>query len=145
GLVAAEFVGVAEGAVHDAVFGEDNGVVEGAAADETHGAERLNIGCEAKGARAGENLAEGFGIDEEFDLLLADEGMGEVDVAADAKFVGGVDVNGGAIFDDFDGLEDPEVAALAAKAAEAGLIEELKEGLGRAVENGNFNVVEVYK
>ena len=33
GLVAAEFVGVAEGAVHDAVFGENDGVIERAAAD----------------------------------------------------------------------------------------------------------------
>jgi len=143
--VAAEFVGVAEGAVHDAVFGEDNGVIEGAAADEAHGAERLDIGFEAEGAGAGENLAKGFRIDEQFDLLLADERMGEVDVAADAEFVGGMDGDAAAVFDDFNGLEDAEITALAAKAAEAGLIEKLEERLGGAVENGNFNVVEVYK
>jgi hypothetical protein len=72
GLVAAEFVGVAEGAVHDAVFGEDDGVIEGAATDQAHGAERLDIGFEAEGAGARENLAEGFAIYEQFDLLLAD-------------------------------------------------------------------------
>ena len=33
GFVTAEFVGVAEGAVHNAVFGEDDGVIERATAD----------------------------------------------------------------------------------------------------------------
>ena len=143
GLVAAEFVGIAEGAVHDAVFGEDDGVIERAAADQTHGAERLDIGFEAEGAGAGENLAEGVGIDEQFDLLLADEGMGKIHVAANAEFVGGIDADAAAVFDDFDGFEDAEVAAFAAKAAEAGLIEELKKRLGGTVENGDFDVVEV--
>jgi len=141
--VAAEFVGIAEWAVHDAVFGEDDCVIEGAAADQTHGAERLDIGFEAEGAGPGENLAEGFGIYEDFDLLLADERMGKINVAADAEFVGGIDGDAAAVFDDFDGFEDFEVAAFAAKAAEAGLIEELEERLGGTVENGDFDVVEV--
>lgn len=141
--MAAEFVGVAEGAVHDAVFGKDDGVVEGAAADEAHGAEGFDIGIEAEGAGAGENLAEGFAIDEQFDLLLADKGMGEVDVAADTELVGGIDADAAAVFDNFDGLENFKVAAFAAEAAEAGLIEESEEGLGRTVKDGDFNVVEV--
>jgi len=103
-LVAAEFVGVAEGTVHDTVLGEDDGVIEGAAADEAHGAERLDIGLKAEGAGAGEDLAEGFGIYDHFDFLLADEGMGKIDVAADAEFVGGIDADAAAVLDDFDGL-----------------------------------------
>jgi hypothetical protein len=145
GFVAAEFVGVAEGAVHDAFFGEHDGVLERAAADQAHGAERLDIGFEAEGAGAGENLAEGIGIDEQFDLLLADERMGEVNVAADAKFIGGIDGDTAAVFDDFDRFQDAKVAALAAKAAEAGLIEELKERFGGTVQDGNFDVVEIDK
>jgi hypothetical protein len=141
--VAAEFVGIAEGAVHDAVFGEDDGVIERAAADEAHGAERLDIGFEAESAGAGENLAKGFGIDEQFDLLLADLRMGEVNVAADAEFVGGIDADAAAVFDDFDGLEDAEVASFAAKAAEASLIKQLEERFGRAVQDGDFDVVQV--
>src|SRR5690348_11065810 len=89
GLVAAKFVGIAEGAVHDPVFGENDGIVERTAADEAHGAEGLDIGFKAKGAGAGKNLAEGVGIDEQFDLLLADQGMGKINVAADAELVGG--------------------------------------------------------
>jgi hypothetical protein len=143
--VTAELVGIAEGAVHNAVFGEDDGVIEGAAADEAHGAERLDIGFETKGAGAGKNLAEGFRIDEHFDLLLAYERMGEINVAANTKFIGGIDADAAAIFEDFYGLEDTEVAALAAEAAETGLIEELEERFCGAVENGNFDVVEVNK
>ena len=142
-FVAAEFVGIAEGAVHHAVFGEDDGVIERAAADQAHGAERLDIGFEAEGAGPGKNLAERVGIDEEFDLLLADEGMRKVDVTTDAKFVGGIDADAATVFDDFDRFEDAEVAAFAAKAAEAGLVQELEKRLGGTVEDRDFNVVEV--
>lgn len=76
-------------------------------------------------------------------MLLADERMGEINVAANAEFVGGINADAAAVFDDFDGLEDAEVAASAAKAAEAGLIEKLEERFGGTVENGNFDVVEV--
>src|SRR5258707_8590514 len=141
--MAAEFIGIAEGTVHYTVFGEDDGVIERAAADQAHGAERLDIGFEAEGAGARENLAEGFAIYEQFNLLLADERVGKIDVAADTEFVGGIDGNAAAVFDDFDGLEDFKVAAFSTEAAEDGLIEELEEGLGGTVENGNFDIVEV--
>jgi hypothetical protein len=143
GLVAAELVRVAEWAVHDAIFGEDDGVVESAAADEAHGSERLDIGFEAEGTGTGENLAERVGIDEQFDLLLADEGMGKIDVTANAEFVGGIDADSATVFDDFDWFEDADVAAFAAKAADAGLIEQLKERLGGTVQDRDFDVIEV--
>jgi hypothetical protein len=76
-------------------------------------------------------------------LLLADERVGKINVTADTEFVGGIDTDAAAVFDDFDRLEDAEVAALAAEAAESGLIEELEEGFGGAVEDGDFYVVEV--
>lgn len=114
GFVAAELVGIAERAVHDAVFGKDDRIVEGAAADQAHRTERFDIGFEAEGAGAGENLAKRFGIHEQFDLLLADERMGKVNVAADAEFVGGINADAAAVFDNFDGLENLEIAAFAA-------------------------------
>jgi hypothetical protein len=69
--------------------------------------------------------------------------MGKINVAADAELVGGIDGNASAVFDDFDGLEDFEVAAFATKAAEAGFVEKLEERLGGTVEDGDFDVVEV--
>lgn len=141
--MAAKFVGIAEVAVHDAVFGKDDGVIEGASANEAHGAEGFDIGFEAEGAGARENLAEGIGIDEYFDLLLADEGMGKIDVAADTELVGRIDADAAAVFDDFDRFEDSKVATFAAQATKAGLIEELEKRLGGTVENGDFDIVEV--
>jgi hypothetical protein len=71
--------------------------------------------------------------------------MGKVDVAADTEFVGGMNGDAAAVFDDFDRFEDAEVASLAAKAAEACSIEELEKGLGGTIEDGDFNVVDVDK
>jgi hypothetical protein len=142
-FVAAEFVRVAQRAVHDPILGEDDGVIERASADEAHGSERLDIGFEAEGAGAGKNLPERVGIDEKFDLLLSDKRMREVDVAADTELVGWIDGDAAPVFDDFDRFEDAEVATFAAKAAEAGLIEQLKERFGGTVQDGNFDVVEV--
>ena len=141
--MASKFVGIAEVAVHDPVFGEDDGVIEGASANETHGAEGFDIGFEAEGAGARENLAEGIGIDEYFDLLLADEGVGKIDVAADTELIGGIDADAAAVFDDLDRFEDFKVATFAAQATKACLIEELEERLGGTVEDGDFDVVEV--
>jgi hypothetical protein len=143
GLVAAELIRIAEGTVHDAVFGEDDGIIEGAAADEAHRAEWFNIGFEAESAGAGENLAERMGIYEYFDFLLADQRVGKIDVAADMEFVGGMNGDATAVFDDFDRFEDAEIASLAAKAAKACSIEELQERLGGTIEDGDFDVVDV--
>jgi hypothetical protein len=71
--------------------------------------------------------------------------MGKINVAANTKFIGGIDADAAAIFEDFYGLADTQVAALAAEAAETGLIKELEERFCGAVENGNFDVVEVNK
>jgi hypothetical protein len=141
--VAAEFVGVAQRAVHHAVFGEDDGIVERAAADKAHGAKWLDIGFKAESAGTRENLPEGFGIHNHFDLLLTNERMGKIHVTADTEFVSGIDANAAAVFDDFDRLEDAKVAAFAAKAAESGLIEKPEERLGGTVQDGNFDVIEI--
>jgi hypothetical protein len=88
-------------------------------------------------------MAERIGIYEQFDLLLADQWVRKIDVAADTEFVGGIDGDATAVFDHFDGLADAEIASLAAKAAEAGSIEELEKGLGGTIEDGDFDVVDV--
>jgi hypothetical protein len=142
GFVATEFVRVAERTVHDPVFGEDDGVIQGAAADKAHGAKRLDIGFEAEGARTRENLSKRFGIHEHFDLLLADERVGKIHVAADTEFVCGIDANAAAVFDNFDRFEDAKVTALATKTAESSLIQELEERLCGTVKDGNLDVIQ---
>src|SRR5882757_4864884 len=69
--------------------------------------------------------------------------MRKINVAADSEFIGRMDSNAAAVFDDFDGLEDFKVAAFSTEAAEACLIKELEEGLGGTVEDGDFDIVEV--
>jgi hypothetical protein len=76
-------------------------------------------------------------------LLLADEGVGKIDVAADTELVGGIDADAAAVFDDLDRFEDFKVAPFAAQATKAGLIEELEERLGGTIEDGDFDIVEV--
>ena len=48
-----------------------------------------------------------------------------------------------AVFDDFHRLEDFEEAAFSAEAANAGLIEQLHERLGGAIEDGNLDVINI--
>ena len=142
-LVAAEFIGETERAVHDPIFREHNGVIERAAANQAHGAERLNVGLKAESAGTRKNSAEAFRVDGHFHFLLTDLRVGKIDVAANVKFVGGIDADAAAVIDDFDGLEDFKESAFAAEAADARLIEQLHERFGGTIENGDLDVIDV--
>jgi hypothetical protein len=71
--------------------------------------------------------------------------MREINITANVEFIGGVDANAAAVFDNFDRFQDFQETALAAEAANTGLIQQLHEGLGRTVKNGNFDVVDIDK
>jgi len=72
------------------------------------------------------------------------DGRGEVDGVVDGVAFAGVDSDELAAFADFDGFEDAEVLALAALALEAGGVDGLDVGVGGAVEDGDFEVVDFY-
>jgi len=143
GFVAAELVGVTKRAVHDAVFGQNDGVFQRASADESHGAERLDITFKTKCAGAGKNVPEGLCVDDHFHLLLTNKRVGKIDVAANAKFIGGIDADLAAVFDNFHRLDNPQITALAAEIANAGLIDQLHEWFGGAIQNGNFDGIDI--
>src|SRR5580704_16637413 len=63
GLVAAKFVREAQRPVHHAVVGQDNGIFQRTAANQAHGAERLDVTLEAKGPRTGQEMAKSVGVD----------------------------------------------------------------------------------
>src|SRR2546422_401457 len=63
GLVPAKFIGKAQGPVHDAIVGEHDSVFKRAAANQTHGLERLDIAFEAKRTGASKQVAEGLRAD----------------------------------------------------------------------------------
>src|SRR5579863_5275988 len=84
-FVAAEFVGKAQRAVHDAVGGEHNGVLQRTAANQSHGAQGLNVALKTKSASTGQKMAEGFRAHQHFDFLLAYQGVSKIDVTANAE------------------------------------------------------------
>src|ERR1700722_11775792 len=63
GLVATKLVGKAQWTVHHAIACEHDGVVEGAAADKAHGAERLDISFKTKRPSTRKEIAEGVRTD----------------------------------------------------------------------------------
>src|SRR5262249_17347848 len=122
-LVPSELVGETQGAVHDAVLGEDDGVFEGATADQPHSAQWVDVAFETKGSGAGEQMAESLGADDHFDFLLPYERVEKIDVTPDAELVRGENGDAPVAFDNFQGFTDAKVATLAALATNSGTLE----------------------
>ena len=142
-FVTAEFVGEAERAVDDGGVGKDEGVFVGTAADEAHFAHAVEVALEAESAGGSEQVAEGVAIDVKIDVLAADGGMREVDGAPDAEFFSGINADAAAGIGDFEWLKNAEITPAAAEGADTGMAEHFDEGLSGAVEDGNFDGVEV--
>jgi len=144
-FVAAKFVVEPQWAIHHTIVGQHNRVIERTAANQPHGPKRFNFPFETEGTRPRQQLAKAFLTDVHFELLLANEGMGEIHEALHMKFGGGVDANAPAIFDDFERLQDFQVTPPFAQTARAGLLEHLHEWLGRAIEDGHLDGVNIDK
>src|SRR5882724_5906225 len=144
-LVAAEFVRKAQRAIHDAIVGKDNGVIERAAADQAHGAQGLDVALKTKSSCASEQLPEGLREHDHFNLLLTYERMRKVHVTLDAKFVGRIDADAAILFYHFYGFNNLEVAAATTQAADAGLFEKLEKRFSGTIEDGDFDRVDVNK
>src|ERR1700757_2409864 len=69
--------------------------------------------------------------------------MRKIDVALNAKLVGGIDADAAILFNDFDRMDDLKIAAAATEAANASLIQELQERFGRAIEDRNLDGINV--
>jgi hypothetical protein len=141
-FVADELVGKAERAADNAAAGDDDGVGVGDAADQAHVAEFLLVFAEAEGARGRDGFAVGAGGEVERDVLQAD-GRGEVDAVGDGVAVAGVDAEEFVAVADLDRLEDAEVLAAAALHFEAGVLDGFDVRQGGAVEDGEFEIVEL--
>ena len=139
--MAAKFVGEPQWAIHHAIVGQHNRVIERTAANQPHGSKRFNFPFETEGTRPRQQLAKAFLANVHFELLPANKGMREIHEAFHMKFVGGVDADAPAIFDDFQRPQDFQVTAPFAQPACAGLLEHLHERLGRAIEDGHLDGV----
>src|SRR5260221_3424378 len=88
-------------------------------------------------------MPEGFRAYDHLHLLLADEGMRKIHVAANTELVGRVDTNPPVTLDDLQRLQNFEEAALAPESASASFLEHLHERLRRAIEDRHFDGIDV--
>src|SRR6266436_29425 len=139
----AKFIWKMQGPVHDAIVGENDGVFKRAAANQTHGLERLNVTFEAKRPGASKQVAEGLGADHHLYFLLADQRVHEIHVAAHTKFIGGIDADAAVAFDNFERLQNLHVAAPSAELSNAALLQHLHKRLGAAIQDRYFNRINV--
>src|SRR5262249_9743452 len=114
-----------------------------AAADQAHLPEWCDVTFEAEGSRTRQEVAKCLRIDGYFNLLLTDQRMPKVDVASHAKLVRGIDAYAAIAFYHFESLQASQETALAPKAANSAMVEQLHERLGGAVEDRHFNGVDI--
>src|SRR5579864_9767894 len=143
-FVAAEFIWEAQTSFQEAVRREHDGVFERTSANQAHGTQAVDIFGERKGARGGKLARESIPRDDDFRFLLANHRMRKIDVAAHAKFVRGINADATVAFRNFEGLQDFQVATLAAKLTNARAIEKVHERLRGAVENGQLERVDFH-
>src|SRR6266849_448788 len=140
-FVPSKLVGKAQRPVHDAVVGENDGVLERAAANEAHGLERLDVALETESSRSRQEVAESIWPNQHLHFLLPYQGVREIHVAAHTKLIGRIDADAAVSFGDLHRLQYFQITPLAAQFANAGPLQHLHEGLSRTVENGHFDGV----
>jgi len=151
-LVAAKLVGKTDPfRIHDALAGEDHGILQRTAAHQAVLAQHLDLFREAESAGRGDlgGVIRGAASDvpvrkDEVKPLLADERMRKDDAVRDLKNV--TRIHGDALgpVDDFHRLQDAGVAALGALPAQAGLADHAHERGGAAVHDGDLEVVDLH-
>src|ERR1700731_1306427 len=77
-LVPSELVGEAQWPVHHAVVGENDGVLERATANESHGLERLDVALEAESSRTRQKVTESIRPHQHLHFLLAYQGVWKI-------------------------------------------------------------------
>src|SRR5262249_15612892 len=125
--------------------GKNDGVVERTASDQSHGAKRINIPFKAKCAGLSQQGAERLRLHRHLNLLGADQRVGEVHVTLDVKFVSRIDADAAIGLDDFHRPKDLQIAAAAAKLANSSGGQQPQERFGGAVQDGDFDRVDVNK
>src|SRR6266436_2400990 len=143
GLVAPELVGEAQWTVQDPVVRKNNGIFERTAPNQAHGPQRLDVSLETEGSSASQQMAESIGPNHHLHFLLTDKGMWKIHVAPNVKLTGGINPDPAVSFGDFQGLEYFQVPPLPAQLSNAGLFQHLHERLGRTIQNGHLDRVDV--
>src|SRR5882762_8747599 len=111
-FVASKLVGEAQRPVHDAVVGENDGVLERAASNEAHGLERLDVALETESTRTRQKIAESIRPNQHLHFLLAYQGVRKIHVTAHAKLIGRIDADPAVSFGDLQRLHYFQIAPL---------------------------------
>src|SRR5258708_25835763 len=102
------------------------------------------MALKTEGGGPSQQLPKSIRQNDDFDLLLAHQRMRKIDVALHAKFIARINANAAVLFNDFDGLDDFEVAAAATQPANPRLVEELQERVAGNVEDWDLYLIHVY-
>src|SRR5579862_5252741 len=141
-LVADVFVGEAQRAVFRAVFAEDNGVFRSGATDEAHVAKPLFVGLVAESAGRGDVRPIGS-VRQVDGRPQAPDGGGKIDGVVDAVARPGVDADELVAFAHLHRMQHTNIFAAPPLGANAHAQEGFNIWLGAAVEDGQFQVVDL--
>ena len=130
--------------IHDAVAGEDDGIVGRSAADETLLAENIGFVNEPERAR-GCNVFQIISVGEiDAKFFLADHRMREIDGVGDGIGVCGINRNEFIAFTQFEFSPDAEICSGAALFADSGAVNHFDERPRAAIEYGQLKIVEFH-
>src|SRR5688500_9465230 len=142
-LVADEFVGIPEGRfVQHSVLGQNNRILERAAAHKTAGLERLYLMVETERTRGCNQIAVIPGRDNDLALLMTDQRMLESDLILDAEVPRRIDRNGFALFFQLERFRNSHIVPFHGKRDQPDAPDRLRVWLRAAVKNRNLEVVE---
>src|SRR5258706_13005018 len=128
--MAADLVVESQGTVHDAVICKNDGVVERTGPNQAHGAKRLDFAFETEGTRSRQQLAKTLLAHVHFELLLANEGMRKIHEAFHVKFIGRIDTDTPAVFDNLPRLQDFQITPPLSEPPGTRLLEHLHKRFG---------------
>src|SRR5215472_14791504 len=137
------FIGETKRAVEQGGLVEDQSVREGAAANQAHFLELREVLDETESASRSQLPTERFPADRHFDFLRSNGGMAIIDKAVNPEFAGGVNADAAIAIGKFEGLYYTEVTAAAAQTAHARAGKQIDKRLGRAIEDGQLERVEL--
>src|SRR5713226_440072 len=121
-FVPSKLVGKAQRPVHDAVVGENDGVLERAAANKAHGLERLDVALETESSRTRQKMAESIWPHQHLHFLLTDKRVRKIHIAAHAELIVRIDAYPAVSFGDFQWLQYLQIPALPAQLANSGML-----------------------
>lgn len=142
-LVADKLVLEAKWAILHSIFGEDDGVLRRCTADQSHIAQRLLVLYEAESPSRSDLVHVVVPHQIEFEALPSDHGMRKIDGICHRIVVAGIYTDELIALPHFDCPFDPPVGARSPQPAQVNPLDGLQKGQGAAIEDWEFQVIEL--